>query len=155
MLFPLPPLEWVMTTNPYASPQAPVALPPVAEEIPASIAKKIRNAWIAGCISAGITIVFTLASMFGNQSILKLDAWAFIDVVIILGLAYGVYRKSRTCAILMLAFFAFNKIVMWMDAGKPTGLLMALIFFWFYAQGIVGTVRFHRWKRSAAENAKS
>ena len=123
---------------------------PKKEVSPAeSAAKKIKNACIAGLISAGVTLVFVVVSLFGT-SIASIDEWAFIDVAIVLGLTYGMYRKSRTCAILLLAFFLLNKLIMWIEAGSPTGLPLALVFMWFFAQGVIGTFQHHKLVRQNA-----
>lgn len=142
------------TPNPYAAPTAPVAdIAPAIPAIPADIAKKIKGAWVAGCISAAMTLVVTLIAMSGTEA-LGFSVWSLGDVAFILGLTYGIYRKSRVCAVLMLAYFVLSKIILMLEAGKPSGLLVALIFGYFYAQGIVGTFAFHKFKaRQAAEAA--
>ena len=137
-----------MTDNPYRPPSVSVerAEDPVA--IPDKILKRIRNGWLAGVVSTAITVVFTVISMLGSR-ILDLDAYAFIDVAIMLGLSYGVYRKSRVCALLMFAFFTLNKLIMWTNAGTPTGLPLSLVFFFMFGQGVVGTFQYHRVARAA------
>jgi hypothetical protein len=143
-----------MSTNPYEAPAANVELSEPDVEVPEDIAKKIKNGWMAGLISVAFTLVFVLISVFGT-SILGLDAWAFIDVAVMAGLSFGVFKKSRTCAILLLAFFLLNKILMWMESGIPTGLPLTLIFLWFFIQSVVGTFQYHQWKREVrgAESA--
>lgn len=111
-------------------------------EIPEEILKKIKNAWVAGLVSIGTTVVFTLISMSGTD-IMGLDAWAFVDVFLMLIFVFGIYKKSRTCAVLMLLLFAANKIVMWLEAGTASGLPLALVFLWFYTQGVIGTFQYH------------
>lgn len=129
--------------NPYAAPTTAVADP--APEIPADIARKIKSAWIAGCISGAVTLVVTLIAMSGTAA-LGFDAWSLLDVAVIFGLAFGIYKKSRVCAVLMLAYFILSKIILMMEAGKPSGLLVALIFAYYYVQGIRGTFAFHKLK---------
>lgn len=104
--------------------------------------KDIKNAWIAGLISIGITITFTLISMSGTD-VIGLDASAFIDVFQMIIFTFGIYKKSRTCAILMLALFIFNKILMWQYAGVGSGLPLALVFLWYYSKGVIGTFQYH------------
>ena len=109
-------------------------------------AKKIKNAWVAGLISVGVTFAFVLIS-FAGESVVGVDAWAFIDTAIMLGLSYGVYRKSRACAVLLFAFFITTKLIMWGIAGNVSGLPVALVFMWFFAQGIMGTFQHHKLQR--------
>lgn len=138
------------TDNPYAAPTATVADP--VPSIPPDIAKKIKSAWVAGCISGVVTLGVTLLAMSGTQA-LGFTAWSLLDVALIFGLAFGIYKKSRTCAVLMLAYFVLSKIILMMEAGKPSGLLVALIFGYFYVQGILGTFAFHKFKAAQAREA--
>lgn len=137
------------TPNPYAAPTTPVA--DIAPAVPPEIARKIKNAWVAGCISAAITLAVTLIAMSGN-AVLGFDAWSLLDVVFILAMTYGIFRKSRVCAVVMLVYFIVSKIILMLEAGKPSGLLTALIFGYYYLQGVMGTLAFHQLrKRQAAE----
>ena len=104
--------------------------------------KKIKNAWIAALISGTLTLLVTLYAVFG-ESIMGFDAWAFFDVALIFGLAYGIYRKSRTCAVVMLVYFVAAKIFLIAQTGTASGLPLALVFIYFYALGVVGTFRYH------------
>lgn len=143
-----------MIRNPYEPPTTNVEVIEPELVVPPEIASKIRNSWVAGLLSIAFTILFVIISFFGT-SILGIDEWALIDAAFMAGLCYGVYKKSRTCAILLLAFFGFSKAVMWVDSGSVSGLPMTLVFLWFFFQGVVGTFQFHRWKSTAytAENA--
>jgi hypothetical protein len=139
-----------MLDNPYKAPSAPVELQkPVQED--GAAGRKIRNAWIAGVASAGITLIFIAIALSGGTPIAGIDAWALVDVAIILGLSYGVYRKSRICAVLLLLFFLVNRIAMWAESGTVSGLPLALVFLWFLGQGVVGTFQHHRLERTSAE----
>lgn len=138
-----------MPNNPYSPPKATLeqSAPPI--DIPEGIAKKIKNCWMAGLISVCITVVFTLIALSGTN-VIGLDAWSFIDAIIMAGLTFGVYKKSRVCAVLLLTFFALNKVIMWSQTGNISGLLLALVFFWFFGQGVVGTFQFHKVKNALA-----
>jgi len=129
------------STNPYTAPSAVVADATV--EVPLDIQKKIRSAWIAACISGVLTLAVTLIAMFGAK-LPGFDAWSLIDVAIIFGLAFGIYKKSRTCAVIMLAYFVASKIIIMVETGKPTGLLLALVFGYYFWQGVQGTFAYHR-----------
>jgi len=134
------------STNPYkpTTTNLDVVEPELA--VPVNIAKMIKSGWIAGLISMGITLIFVLWSFVGTP-IMGIDAWALVDVGLMAGLSYGVYKKSRTCAVLLLAFFVIGKIYMWVEAGSPNGVIMAAIFAWYFFQGASGTFLYHRWKR--------
>lgn len=133
------------STNPYAAPSAIVA--DVAPAVPADVEKKIKSAWIAACISGAITLVVTLIAVSGTE-ILGFDAWSLLDVGMIFALAFGIYKKSRACAVTMLAYFVLSKIILMVESGKPSGLLMALIFGYYFWQGVEGTFTYHKLKRA-------
>jgi hypothetical protein len=104
--------------------------------------KKVSNAWWAALFSAGVTVIFAFISL-GGEPVAGIDAWAFLDVALLLGLAFGVSRKSRSCAVLLLVYFVGGKILMWTEAGNVRGLPVALVFMWYFAQGVVGTFQYH------------
>lgn len=105
--------------------------------------RMIKIAWGAALVSVAITIVFVLLALAGRR-VAGVDASSLVDVTIMLILTYGVYRKSRTCAVLLLTFFTLDKVVMWVRAGSVRGLPLVLVFLWFFAQGVIGTFRYHR-----------
>lgn len=126
----------------YAPPQSDLRL---SENInvPKEITQKIKNAWIVGLVSAGLTVIATIISIYGTD-ILGLDATAFIDVVFMLVFTFGIYKNSRVCAVLMLTLFVVNKIFMWVESDAPSGFLLSAIVLWFYSQGVIGTFQYHR-----------
>jgi hypothetical protein len=135
-----------MSHNPYAPPGAKVDLTQGEKSVPEPILKKIRNAWVAGLISAGVTLVVTVLAISG-VSLMGYTAWELLDVVLILGLTLGIYKKSRVCAIAMLTYFVASKIMLISETGKPSGLVTALIFIYYYWQGVLGTFAYHRFRK--------
>ena len=117
-----------------------------AAEVPEDILGKIKSAWIAALVSAGMTFLLVLAAIFGKP-ILGITAWELIDVTLILGLAFGIYKKSRACAVIMLIYFIYAKIFLTISTGTMTGLPVALVFIYFYWQGVAGTFAYHKWKK--------
>ena len=113
----------------------------------ASCERAIRNGGIAGLISAGLTAAFAIAGLFvqetGTAVDYILDPWMLIDVVLIVVLALFVFRKSRVAATSLLIYFGISKVIMWMEMGKAPGLFMTLIFFYFYANAMRGTYKWH------------
>ena len=139
-----------MSANRYAPPKAEVEVreDDLSDSVPDEVLKKIKHAWTAGLISAALTFLVTLLAIFGVK-IMEIDAWQLLDVALILGLAYGIYRKSRVYAVLMFAYFLISKIIMIAQTGKPNGIVMAIIFLYYYAQGISGTFAYHKHLQAA------
>ena len=144
-----------MSENPYVAPDARVA--DAELRVPGEITGKIRGAVIAGLVAAGFQAVLVALALSGSQS-LGVDAWGVIDLAILLGLAYGVYRKSRICAVLLLLFFLLGRIMFMIESGKPNGLLVTAIFLYYYGRGVMGTFEYHKFvsdpKRLAAQDAE-
>jgi len=80
-----------MSDNPYEAPVAEVRDYKTEFSVPDEVLKKIKHAWIAAIFSGLITLIVTLFAIFGN-SILGFTAWELGDVILIFGLAYGIYR---------------------------------------------------------------
>jgi hypothetical protein len=136
--------------NPYKTPEAPLEVEAV-DETDEKVAKKIKHAWVAGLVSGTITVIFVILALSGN-GMAGIDGWAFADAVVILGLTYGVYRKSRACAVLLFAFFLANKLMMWSAAGPggtAAGAPLALVFLYYFGQGIAGTFQYHKAKEGS------
>lgn len=129
------------TGNPYTAPATTSTVS--IRDVPEEILKKIKHAWVAAVVSGCITLVATLVAMSGTD-ILGFSAWELIDVALIFGLAFGIYRKSRTCAVIMFVYFIASKILITMQTGRPSGIPLALVFGYCFWQGIAGTFAYHR-----------
>ena len=115
--------------------------------------KKIRGAWGAGCVSTGITLVAMLLAMAGH-GVLGMSALNLVDVALLGGLTFGIWRRSRTCAVIMLGYFLASRLLILASpdngALRVTSIPGALVFLYFYWQGVAGTFAFHRLRRSPA-----
>ncbi len=103
----------------------------------------IKKAWVAGVISGVITLIVTAAAMAG-YSIMGFTSLNLLDVAFIFGLTFGIYKKSRTCAVLMFVYFVGSKLYLWSETGKVSGLPLALIFGYYFFLGILGAFAYHR-----------
>jgi hypothetical protein len=102
--------------------------------------KQIKQAWIAGVISGIVTLVVTIIAASGNDVLgLGFSAYNYLDVVLIFGLSIGIYYKSRTCSLMMLLYFVGSKIFIWLELGKPSGMVGALLFGYYFLMGTFGT----------------
>lgn len=110
-----------------------------------------QGAW-AAFFGAGVTAVIATIAAFRPQATAAfgIGVWAFLDAAVFLGLGVGIWRMSRTCAVLGLAFYALERIVMALDrpatAGK--GIVLVVILVLAYVNGIRGTFAFHRFKKA-------
>jgi len=140
--------------NPYESPAAAVAdaAVPLERDIPDEIARPIKHGWVAACVSGAMTLLVTAIAMGTGGNGMGDGAWNLVDVGLIALLAFGIYRRSRTAATAMLAYFVLSKILIMMETGKPSGLVLGLLFAIFYFRAMTATYRYHRfvkdWKRN-------
>lgn len=134
--------------NRYAPPQAEVMLPHQAEqelEVPEKVRKWIKHAWVAGLVSAAMT---TVASVLG---VAGFSIFNLLDAALVLGLTFGIYKKSRTCAVVMLVYFLVGRIMLLMETGQVHGLFGAIVFVYFYARGVQGTLAYHKLRKTTAD----
>jgi hypothetical protein len=99
-----------------------------------------------GWITAGLSGLLT--AFLAYRRVADLSWINFIDAGILLALAIGIYRKSRICAILALAYYLINQVarVRLLHGARPMGglILGVGIFVALYTLGIVGTFAWHR-----------
>ncbi len=112
--------------------------------------KNIRYGYIAALVSAGITVVLNFLQFDAGDVNLFSDPVVLYDVIIILLLAFGIYKKSRVCAIAMLIYFILGKIFQFQEYASygidtpPSTYLVAVVFIYFYFQAVRGTIAFHK-----------
>jgi len=109
--------------------------------------QQIKNAWIAGLISGGLTLALTLVAVSNSEAAQRfgINAWNFVDVVLIFGLAFGIYLKNRVCAVIMLVYFVASKIFQFSQGTiNPAGIGIAALFIYYFFEGVRGTFTHHR-----------
>ncbi|MFS0556139.1 hypothetical protein [Brevibacillus sp. 179-C9.3 HS] len=113
------------------------------------MSNQIKIACMGGIISSIITVIGIIISMSSNTDLFGINLWSLIDIALILGLTFGVYKKSRVCAILLFGLFLFSKFTLIVDNPEMirTGWMSILIFGYAFWQGIAGTFAFHQHKR--------
>ena len=112
--------------------------------------KNIKYGYIAALVSAGITVLLNFLQFDAGDVNLFSDPVVLYDVIIILLLAFGIYKKSRVCAIAMLIYFILGKIFQFQEYASygidtpPSTYLVAVVFIYFYFQAVRGTIAFHK-----------
>jgi len=109
--------------------------------------QQIKNAWVAGLCSGGLTLALTLVAVSNPDALQRfgINAWNFVDVVLIFGLTFGIYLKNRVCAVLMLVYFVASKVFQLSSGAiNPAGLVIAGLFAYCFFDGVRGTFTYHR-----------
>ena len=105
---------------------------------------QIKGAWIAAFISAGITLIFAVMSLWVDMPI---NIFAILDVVLIITLAILILTlKSRVAAVIILIYYALGQLTMIVN-GQNGNIGLMIAFGFAYYQGIVGTFSYHRLKK--------
>lgn len=108
----------------------------------------INMGFAAGLLMAGFGVVGIImpylrgpeSQYYGHTSI-----WNLWDVGIGSGLAYGIYRKSRICAVLLLIYYLLDQIYIFSTGQfKVTSILWAFLFLWLLSSAILGAFRYHK-----------
>ena len=96
---------------------------------------------IVACISGTLTLAVSLFAIWNNSSG-RLELWndpvIFLDILLIFFLAYGIYKKSLTAAVVMFIYFIFARIFVVIETGQVTGIVLGLVFLYFFGKAAQG-----------------
>lgn len=110
--------------------------------------KYIKTAWVLAIVSSLLTLLVIIISVLGNNNFLGLSLYSLLDVVFVLGLAFGVYKKSRVCAVMLFIFFVLGQLnILISGMGSIGSFIMSVAFATGYFQGIRGTIHYHKNKK--------
>ncbi len=111
----------------------------------------IRTAWKMSLISIGVTIALTFVYASGG-TLAQVDWWNWVDIVLMLALTYGVYKKHRASAVTLFVYYVVGKIYIWIFSGAIIGLPIAAIFAYFFFRGVQGVFAYHRLMNDVEED---
>ena len=132
-----------MTHDPYITPEA--ELKGLQQhEVPKSTLRKIRTGWVAACISGILSLCYMTFLIMSGEVSDPNYGWYFIDPALVLILAYGVYRRSRTAAILLFIFDAIPKIAIAFESDHVATIAIAILYSCLIALGVIGTFKYQR-----------
>jgi serine/threonine-protein kinase len=108
--------------------------------------RHIKNAWIVGIISAAATFIFSAIGAYSQtvQFRYGFDTWSLIDVALIAGLTFGIYKKNRFCALSLLIYFVLGKVAAAAYGGKFGHGIGALLFGYFFFRGTIATFQIQK-----------
>jgi serine/threonine-protein kinase len=123
------------------------------------IDKKIKRARIAAMISGIITLAGATTLIYKQHEFhfSLFNMLSLVDTFIIFSLAYGIYKKSRLCAVLMFEYFLLSKLFnMSISSHINVGaVLVGSVFLYFLFQGITGTFAYHKCNTGCEEAANT
>jgi hypothetical protein len=107
---------------------------------------QIKWAWQAGIVSGTMTLIFVFLYLAGYGFTGFINELALIDVCLMFCLSFGIYKKSRTAAVLMLVYFALN--LAWIIGLKRFPGVISWFFLVLFLRGIQGTFTYHKLSKS-------
>ncbi|MCP4270278.1 MAG: hypothetical protein GY777_32670 [Candidatus Brocadiaceae bacterium] len=110
---------------------------------------KVRNAVLVG-LYFGLFYLFITIYALINKPDGKLsyynDPLLLLEVVIIFGLTYGIFKYNRYCAILMFIYILIGLIETILEPTNLGKIIITLVFLYFLFEGILGTFAHHKEK---------
>jgi serine/threonine-protein kinase len=132
------------STKTHKSPYFHQKLPPEIKQA-TSDKKHIKYAWIAAVVSGSLTLLFVLIAIGGSPLFPGFGAANLLDVALLYGFAFGVYRHSRVCAILLASYGVFNAFYMASQTGFS---IIQFVLLYFYCRAVPATFTYHKLERS-------
>jgi hypothetical protein len=129
-------------------PAPPPGAPPEKLERLAKAERMIDLGWSVAALWGVLRMVGAL--WLARASVGYEAAW-LVDPVLILLLAYGLYRRSRVCAVLLLADVVVEVWLAFHATGRPSGLGLPLLLEVSFLTGLRGALLYHREMETAAE----
>jgi serine/threonine-protein kinase len=121
------------------------------------IDKKIKHARIAAMISGTITLAASITLIYKQPELQfsLFNVLSLVDAFIIFSMAYGIYKKSRLCAVLMFEYFLLSKLFIMSTSSQINlgAIIVGSIFLYFLFQGIIGTFAHHNYNNHGKEKA--
>jgi hypothetical protein len=113
----------------------------------------INGAWLTGLVVGILALINTIISLvFSDPQSRWAALWVFGELAVLFGLAYGVKRKNRVCAVLLSAYFIsllIRKTAMWRQSGfVPLGILIDTIALSLCLYGAHGAFAYYKIKQN-------
>lgn len=113
----------------------------------AELTQTIRGGSYAGFFVAGMTAIVAAIALVTGGEVFGVNAWAFVDVVVIGGLSAGFYGRSRVCGSVLLVYFIIGKIYMMIETRQPRGVFLMAFVGYLMFRGVVAAFKYHAMKR--------
>ncbi|WP_420644233.1 hypothetical protein [Candidatus Leptofilum sp.] len=111
----------------------------------------MRIAWKMSLVSILVTVMLTFVYASGG-SLAQVDWWNWVDIVLMLALTYGVYKKHRASTVLLFVYYVVSKIYFWIVYGVFLGIPIAAVFAYFFFRGVQGAIAYHRLNNGPEED---
>ena len=110
--------------------------------------KWIKSTFRLAIAMSVIALISIIVLMMNNFSFSGVIIGILIYIILNFGLAFGVYKKSRICAVILFIIFISGSIRMLInDDNNLIKFILSVAFAACYFQGIIGTIYYHKNKK--------
>lgn len=120
--------------------------------------RAINLACGGGVVSGLFTLNDSIIAWFG-YSFARAAIFNFLGAILIFGMTFGIYKKNKVCAIILFVYWVASKSVaskvMYVQPkGYLPGIFIAILFGYFFFEGIRGTFAYHKIVKSKTKPDK-
>ena len=105
---------------------------------------RIDRAWLAALVAAALFVIIGLMAVVDTGGMQSADWFNFGDAALVVGLAWGVAKRSRLAAAILLFHLLLVEGILWSHSHSLTSALALLIFGALYTYGLLGTLEYHQ-----------
>jgi len=133
--------------NPYRTPKADVSRPENSTKIvlPAKIQGQIMQGVVTGIVLT-LFAAWQTAMSLGNSHI---NPYSLTYTLVVGGLTFGLYKRNRVCAILLLGMYVGDRLLGLIGGIPPASLILPVLFAWLFLRGTIGTFAAHTLQQQA------
>lgn len=133
-----------MEQNPYSAPAAGLQAAPAAPlgKAPDDVLRRIKVGWIVAALQAAIILFGGLVTLKNGNTVG--GGVSVVEAMFIAALAYGVRRRHRVAASVLLAYAVLARIFL-LVTGHLDGAVLGVIMLLVYLSAARGTFQYHRW----------
>ena len=99
--------------------------------------RAVKDAFYFGLVALGISLLLTLIYATG-AGLAHVAWWSWLDLAILGGLSWGIYRRNQIAAASMLIYFVGSKLIFWVGEQALIGVPVAFIIAYFFWRGYCG-----------------
>lgn len=110
-----------------------------------SAKKAVGYGVVAAGLVAALTTAFATWALISQSTVVGfIDAWAYVDAVLLTLIAFGIYKESRFAAVFGLSAFIAEKAYQIHATEKFDGAVMAVFIIVFFVSSVRGTFALYR-----------
>ncbi len=114
------------------------------ENVSENTLKYIKAGWTAALVCGSFTLLAVIVGTFVPSIGAIVGKEAYIDIVLVFALAFGIRAESRTAATLMFLYYAAAKIDLWIVSGKLSGIFISGVFIYYFFRAMMAAFPYHK-----------